>query len=102
LNFVPSEYGLNLEDVVAPDPLLSDGFISFTLAPAPPSFDIAGGYSSLSNPGTVSTPFNDAFLRDEAPFLSMVNISGCPSFMASSICCADSGYFFFDSFTSTI
>ena len=40
---------------------------------------MAGEYSSLSNSGTVSTPFNDAFLQDDAPPLSIVNVSGCPS-----------------------
>ena len=86
LYFVPSGYFLNLPEMHEPEPLLSEGFINLTLAPAPPSFDIAGGYSSLSNPGTVITPCKEAFLREDAPPLSIVSVSGCPSFIASSIC----------------
>lgn len=46
-------------------------------------------------------PFNDALRLAFEPALSIVNTSGCPLAIASSICFADSGYLLLEISTST-
>jgi hypothetical protein len=102
LTFPPSGIFRSRLPIEAPEPMLSDGEIGLTLAPLPPSLNIAGGYSSNCFPGTLSIPERDSARFEGAPARSTVNSLslGCPAACASSICCALSGYFDFDTATS--
>ncbi|AGA22472.1 Deoxyribonuclease NucA [Bacillus subtilis subsp. subtilis str. BSP1] len=71
---------------------MSAGEMYSTEAPSPPSLHMAIGHSSLSYPFLEGTSFNDCSRRSSAPSLSIVHTSECPSFIASLICLAVSGY----------